>query len=208
MWQLFFGSFLLSIIHATIPNHWLPIVAIGKAENWTQHETLVVTGISGFAHTFSTLLIGIAIGFVGHRLHESYTFISEKIAPSLLILLGVIYLIVDRLKHHQHTHGIPSAVARKRSKWAIIISLAITMFLSPCLEIEAYYFQAGTQGWMGILLVSAVYVIVTVSGMLLLVYLGNKGVRAIQSHFLDHHEKLLSGMVLILLGVLALILKF
>jgi putative Mn2+ efflux pump MntP len=124
-----------------------------------------------------------------------------------LILLGVIYLIVDRLKHHQHTHGIPSAAGRKRSKWAIIISLAITMFLSPCLEIEAYYFQAGTQGWMGILLVSAVYVVVTVSGMLLLVYLGNKGVRAIQSHFLDHHEKLLSGLVLILLGVLALILK-
>jgi putative Mn2+ efflux pump MntP len=41
--------------------------------------------------------------------------------------------------------------------------------------------------------------------MLLLVYLGNKGVRAIQSHFLDHHEKLLSGLVLILLGVFALI---
>jgi nickel/cobalt exporter len=207
MWQLFFGSFLLSIIHATIPNHWLPVVAIGKAENWTQHETLVVTGISGFAHTLSTLIIGIAIGFVGHRLHENYTFISEKIAPSLLILLGVIYLIVDRLKHHHHTHGIPSTVNRQRSKWAIIISLAITMFLSPCLEIEAYYFQAGTQGWMGILLVSAVYMIVTVSGMLLLVYLGNKGVRAIQSHFLDHHEKLLSGMVLILLGVFALILN-
>ena len=65
MWQLFFGSFLLSIIHATIPNHWLPVVAIGKAENWTQRETLVVTGISGFAHTISTLIIGIAIGFVG-----------------------------------------------------------------------------------------------------------------------------------------------
>jgi hypothetical protein len=42
---------------------------------------------------------------------------------------------------------------------------------------------------------------------LLLVYLGNKGVRAIQSHFLDHHEKLLSGMVLILLGLFALILN-
>jgi len=74
-------------------------------------------------------------------------------------------------------------------------------------KIEAYYFQAGTQGWMGILLVSAVYMIVTVSGMLLLVYLGNKGVRAIRSHFLDHHEKLLSGMVLILLGVFALIIN-
>jgi nickel/cobalt exporter len=208
MWQLFLGSILLSLIHATIPNHWLPIVAVGKSEKWTMHESMLVTGISGFAHTLSTVIIGITIGFIGHRLHENYTFISEKVAPSLLILLGIIYLIIDRMKHHRHTHGIPSAIARKRSKWAIIISLAIAMFLSPCLEVEAYYFQAGVAGWMGILLVSAVYMIITVSGMLLLVYLGNRGVQAIQSHFLDHHEKMLSGMVLILLGVFALVVHF
>jgi nickel/cobalt transporter (NicO) family protein len=208
MWQLFLGSILLSLIHATIPNHWLPIVAVGKSEKWSMHESMLVTGISGFAHTLSTVIIGITIGFIGHRLHENYTFISEKVAPSLLILLGIIYLIIDRMKHHRHTHGIPSAIARKRSKWAIIISLAIAMFLSPCLEVEAYYFQAGVAGWMGILLVSAVYMIITVSGMLLLVYLGNRGVQAIQSHFLDHHEKMLSGMVLILLGVFALVVHF
>jgi hypothetical protein len=99
-------------------------------------------------------------------------------------------------------------VTKNRSKWAIVISLAITMFLSPCLEVEAYYFQAGAEGWPGILAVSAVYVLVTVAGMLLLVYLGNKGVRAIHSHFLDHHEKLLSGLVLVLLGIVALIVRF
>jgi len=47
-----------------------------------------------------------------------------------------------------------------------------------------------------------------VAGMLLLVFLANKGVRAIQSHFLDHHEKLLSGMVLIILGIVALFVHF
>jgi nickel/cobalt transporter (NicO) family protein len=208
MWQLLFGSILLSLVHATIPNHWLPVVAIGKAEKWTDRETLVVTAVSGLAHTLSTLLIGITIGFIGHQLNESYAFISEKLAPALLIALGVIYLVIDQLRHHKHTHGIPSSVNRTRSKYAIVVSLAIAMFLSPCLEIEAYYFQAGTAGWKGIFLVSAVYVIVTVSGMMLLVYLGNKGVRAIQSHFLDHHEKLLSGLVLIILGVLSLIFHF
>ena len=40
MWQLFLGSLLLSLIHATIPNHWLPVVAVGKAEKWTMNETL------------------------------------------------------------------------------------------------------------------------------------------------------------------------
>ena len=208
MLQLFFGSFLLSLIHATIPNHWLPVVAIGKAENWTQRETLLVTGISGFAHTLSTVIVGITIGIIGIRLSSIYTFVSEKIAPALLIILGLVYLIIDRMNQHKHAHGVEPGKVKNRSKWAIITSLALAMFLSPCLEIEAYYFQAGTAGWMGILLISVVYVVITLSGMLLLVFLANKGVRAIQSHFLDHHEKLLSGIVLILLGVLALFVHF
>jgi len=208
MWQLFFGSILLSLVHASIPNHWLPIVALAKAERWTQHEALVVAAISGLAHTLSTVAIGITIGLIGSRLNENYTFISEKIAPTLLILLGFIYLLVDRFSYHKHANSISSEKIRNRSRWAIIASLALTMFLSPCLEVEAYYFQAGTAGWQGILMVSVVYVLITVSGMLLLVYLGNKGVQAIRSHFLDHHEKLLSGVVLILLGVFALFVRF
>jgi putative Mn2+ efflux pump MntP len=208
MFQLFIGSLLLSLVHATIPNHWIPVVAIGKAEKWTQRETIVVAGISGFAHTLSTVLIGITIGLIGHRLNENYTFISEKVAPALLIALGVIYLVIDALAHHRHTHGEGTAVNRSRSKNAIIVSLAVTMFLSPCLEVEAYYFQAGAYGWQGILLVSTIYILVTVSGMLVLVYLGTKGVQAIRSHFLDHHEKMLSGLVLVVLGILALFVHF
>lgn len=208
MFQLFIGSLLLSLVHATIPNHWIPVVAIGKAEKWTPRETLMVAGISGFAHTLSTVLIGITIGLIGHQLNENYTFISEKLAPVLLIVLGVIYVLLDRLTHHRHTHGEQNPVGRSRSKNAIIVSLALTMFLSPCLEVEAFYFQAGTLGWKGILLVSLVYMIVTVAGMLVLVYLGFRGVQAIRSHFLDHHEKLLSGLVLVALGILALFVHF
>ncbi|HJZ40335.1 MAG TPA: hypothetical protein VJ203_08210 [Bacteroidales bacterium] len=208
MLQLFFGSFLLSLVHAAIPNHWLPVVAIGRAEHWTQRETLLVAGISGFAHTLSTVLVGITIGIIGHTLSRNYTFISEKVAPALLILLGVIYLVIDRFNHHKHSHDIKSGKSGNRSKVAIITSLALAMFLSPCLEIEAYYFQAGASGWQGILMVSVVYVVITVSGMLLLVFLGNKGVRAIRSHFLDHHEKLLSGIVLVVLGVLSFFVHF
>lgn len=208
MLQLLFGSLLLSLVHAVIPNHWLPVVAIGKAEKWSQKETLMVAGISGFAHTLSTVIVGIVIGSIGITLSSNYEVISEKIAPALLIVLGLVYLIIDRFNNKKHNHDIDAGKVNNRSKWAIIVSLALAMFLSPCLEIEAYYFQAAAAGWTGILMVSAVYVFITVAGMLLLVYLASKGVRAIHSHFLDHHEKLLSGIVLILLGVFALFVHF
>jgi putative Mn2+ efflux pump MntP len=208
MYQLLAGSFLLSLVHASIPNHWLPVVAIGKAEKWDQRDVLFVALISGLAHTLSTVLVGITIGLIGHELSENYTIVSEKIAPAVLIAIGTVYLVIDRLRHHHHRHHTENMNIRNRSKWTIIASLALAMFFSPCLEVEAFYFQAGSAGWEGILLVSAVYVIITLSGMLILVFLANKGVQAIRSGFLDHHEKMLSGIVLILLGVVALFVNF
>jgi cadmium resistance protein CadD (predicted permease) len=77
------------------------------------------------------------------------------------------------------------------------------MFFSPCIEIEAYYFTAGILGWLGIAIVSIVYLIVTVLGMLLLVDLGRKGAEKIEWQFLKEHEKKIMGVVLIVLGVFA-----
>ena len=96
----------------------------------------------------------------------------------------------------------------RKSKSAIIVSLCIGMFLSPCIEIEAYYFQAATQGWLGILIVSLVYLIVTLTIMTTLVYLGLKGVNKLKSDFFEHHEKMITGGVLILLGLLAYFVEF
>ena len=77
------------------------------------------------------------------------------------------------------------------------------MFFSPCIEIEAYYFNAGLLGWAGIWIVSVIYLLVTVLGMVLLVDLGLRGAKKIRSHFLDHHEKMITGIVLVVLGIVA-----
>ncbi|NIW78714.1 MAG: hypothetical protein GWN16_04300, partial [Calditrichae bacterium] len=65
----------------------------------------------------------------------------------------------------------------RKSKSALVMSLALAMFFSPCIEIEAYYFQAGTMGWKGIFTVSIIYTVITVLGMMALVYLSLKGVK-------------------------------
>ncbi len=40
MVQLLVGSIVLSLVHAAIPNHWLPIIAVGKSERWSRAEIL------------------------------------------------------------------------------------------------------------------------------------------------------------------------
>jgi putative Mn2+ efflux pump MntP len=212
MYKIFIGSLVLSLIHALIPNHWLPLIAVSKTEKWTQNQTLWATVITGIAHTLSTIIIGIVVGIIGYKLAASYAVISETIAPSILIGLGLVYVILDLRSHHHHHHDINPDVIEpgpKKSRWiAILTTLSIAMFLTPCIEIEAYYFQAGTMGWAGIFIVSAVYLFTTVFVMLALVYLGIKGTKTFKSHYLEHHEKLISGIVLIALGILALLVKF
>jgi hypothetical protein len=213
MYEIFIGSLVLSTIHALIPNHWLPIIAIGKTEGWSGKRSLWAAVITGAAHTLSTILIGIAVGLAGYKLANNYDFISGTIAPSILLGLGIIYVIMDirGRRHHHHSH-FEAGQERKRtgkSTWiAILTSLSIAMFLTPCIEIEAYYFHAGAIGWLGIIIVSSVYLLVTILVMMILVYLGMKGISTFKTHFLEHHEKLVTGLVLIGLGILAMMVKF
>jgi cytochrome c biogenesis protein CcdA len=206
--QLLIGSLVLSAIHVTIPNHWLPLVAISKTENWSRGETLGVASITAVAHTVSTILLGVVVGVVGYKLSSTHEIITRLAAPLILLGMGLVYLFFD-LKglHHFHSH-IDVDSNNKKSKSAIILSLSIAMFFSPCIEIEAYYFIAGTLGWFGIGAVSIVYLIVTVLGTLILVYLGSKGMERIRWHFLEHHEKMLTGLILVILGLLAYFVEF
>jgi nickel/cobalt transporter (NicO) family protein len=213
MYQIFIGSLVLSLIHAIIPNHWIPLIAISKTEKWTQRQTLLATAITGFSHTLSTIIIGVIIGVIGYKLTASYSIISTVVAPIVLIGLGLFYIILEFSGSHHHREGheySPSSsdIAGKAKRRAIITSLSIAMFLTPCFEIEAYYFQAGTIGWIGILIVSAVYLLITLVVMLLLVYFGMKGIQTFNSHFLEHHEKGITGTVLIALGLLACFVRF
>jgi len=211
MYQIFIGSLILSLVHALIPNHWFPLIAVSKTEKWTHNQTVWATVMAGISHTLSTIIIGIIVGVIGYKLSASYSVISETIAPSILIGLGLVYVILDlrSIHHHHDNNPVISDPDQKKSRWyAILISLSIAMFLTPCVEIEAYYFQAGTIGWIGIFIVSAVYLFTTVIVMLFLVYWGMKGAKTFKSHFLEHHEKRITGIVLIALGILALLVKF
>lgn len=210
MWQIFIGSLILSVIHALIPNHWIPLIAISRAEKWSYGETLFATFVTGFSHTLSTIFIGIIVGFAGIKLSENYHQISKIAAPAILLLIGIIYIFLDLKSNHHHHHiDINSQnLKNRKSKLAIIISLSLAMFLTPCIEIEAYYFHAGTLGWLGILIVSTVYFSITLIIMFALVYLGIKGISRFNSHYLEHHDKRLTGIVLIILGLFASFVEF
>ena len=198
MYSLITSTILLGIIHALIPNHWLPLVAIARSEKWEKYELILVTSITASAHVMGTVILGIALGMVGSKLAHQYEGYVHVIAPVLLIIFGLIYFTVNRPHHHSANKNVQHY---KKSKTKLVLIFAATMFLSPCLEVESLFLTAGAYGLDGILLIALVYAVISIAGIITLVILAFKGVQMMNSQFIEHNEKRITGIVLIIVGI-------
>jgi nickel/cobalt transporter (NicO) family protein len=199
MITLITGSIVLSLLHGIIPNHWLPVLAISKKEKWDLAETTRVTLIAGLAHAASTVLIGVLLAFIGAQLAEVVENFTAYVAPALLVALGLFYVYQHNRHHHFHMHGEPKLASNKNR---IIFSLASAMFFSPCFEIEAYFLVAGAEGLWLFALLALLYTVVSVGGMIVWVRLTHGGLLKMNWHSLEHNAGIITGITLILSGIL------
>lgn len=199
MYSIITGTILLGITHAFIPNHWLPLVAIAKSEKWEKYELILMASITASAHVVGTVFLGIALGMIGSKLAHQYEGYVHVIAPVLLIIFGLIYFTVNLPHHHHATNKDVQQYKKSKTKWVLIF--AATMFLSPCLEVESLFLAASPYGWDNILLLALVYAAISIAGIISLVMLAFKGIQMINSRFIEHNEKRVTGMVLIIVGI-------
>lgn len=201
MFTVIAGTVLLALVHALIPNHWLPLVAVARAEQWKARDISMITFFSALAHVLGTVALGLVLGYIGKELEEKYGTAINVGASVLLIVFGLIYYTVN-LPHHHHSEQ--KDVARyKRSKRKWIMIFIVMMFLSPCLEVESLFLSAGAYGMGLVTLLSLIYAIVSISGIMLLVTLGYKGINLLSAQFIEHNEKRISGTVLIVVGIVS-----
>jgi putative Mn2+ efflux pump MntP len=199
MLSLLTGTLILAAIHALIPNHWLPLVAVARAEGWKKSEVTTVTLLAAAAHVFGTVVLGIVLGLIGKELEEEYGEAINAVSSILLIIFGLVYFTVNLPHHHHSTHDDVSAYKRSKKRWIwIFIGM---MFLSPCLEVESLFLSAGVFGMGAVLSMAAAYAVISILGIWLLVSLGIKGVNLLPAEFIEHNEKKISGAVLILVGI-------
>ncbi len=201
MFSLITGTILLAIVHALIPNHWLPLVAVARAESWSKREVTTITLISAMAHVLGTVALGLVLGFIGKELAEQYGHAINVAASILLIVFGLIYYTVNLPHHHHHTNEDVAGYKRSRRKWILIFVLM--MFLSPCLEVEGFFLSAGAWGMGLVSMLAVIYALISISGILLLVTLGYRGINLLPANFIEHNEKRISGVVLILSGIVS-----
>jgi putative Mn2+ efflux pump MntP len=200
MLSILAGAFLVSVAHAILPDHWLPLILISRAEKWSQAETLWVTVLVTIPHLVSTILLGFLMGMIGLRLSASHETLMGIVAPAMFVLIGLIY-VYRNYRAEGHHHGADISNLGDRSKRKVVTLMATALFFSPCVSIGSYFFVVGAEGVASMALVSIIYVVVTLGVLLLMVTLGRRGVERIQWHFLEHNENLITGLVLIVIGL-------
>jgi len=200
MYSIITAAVLLGLVHALIPNHWLPLVAVAKAEKWERSDLLSVAFIIALAHVAGTVILGIILGIIGTRLAGQYSEFVDIIAPLLLIVFGLIYFSVNLPHHHHGAQKEVNDYKKSRTRWILIF--VMMMFLSPCLEVESLFLSAGAFGINNVLLLALVYALTSIAGIVSLVMLAFKGIHLVDTSFIEHNEKRITGVILIFVGIL------
>ena len=227
---------LLSVLHAALPNHWLPFVLVGRALGWSRARTLGVVAVAGGGHVLATSTLGVLVWWTGESLvarYEALECVAALIAGGLLVALGLVYLAIHATGRHHHSHGAADAIwaeehaahehthespgehaahagrarAAAVSERGAILTLLIALTLSPCEAVVAVFLVGVKFGGFAYVIGLALAIsLATVAAMFLLVWLTLKGVEKLEAPWLDRYELLVTGSILVAIGVAVLLL--
>lgn len=221
--SLLAGAAVASVLHSAIPTHWLPFLLLGRVRKWGLARILQVTALAGICHIVVTILLGLGLAFVGSR---SIPWVGgteslSRIAAGLLVGVGLAYLALHVVLRGHHRHRFPIAAGDDRAhgirehvgehghrlaEGATVGTLIAVMTFSPCEAVIPVFLPAAAMGWWTVGALSAVLLVATVLGMLTFVAVGHRGIELIKSEFLEHNERLILGMILVILGAVGLFL--
>lgn len=194
------ATFFIALTHAIMPNHWMPFALIGKGQKWGLTKTVFIAAIAGLGHSITTTLLGFLIAIMGFHITKYTETFAEPLAGSILIVLGITFVIVGRLRHGTHNHN-----HAKFSDKTIAISLFIMLSTSPCVAALPIFLAANTFSWTKLLMLSIILSVTTISAMLVLTILAYKGVKKINLCSVEEYEKEIIGGILIIIGIISFV---
>lgn len=103
-------GFSVAFLHAAIPTHWLPFVAIGRARGWSRRQILAAVALAGGGHVVATTIFGVGLAGFGFELSERFDEIFHWAVAAILVGLGL--WLAFRAPHGrscQHCQGHPQS---------------------------------------------------------------------------------------------------
>ncbi|MFM7066745.1 MAG: hypothetical protein ACKO0U_07955 [Gammaproteobacteria bacterium] len=206
----------IGVFHTLVgPDHYLPFVALSKARRWSRRRTVLITAGFGLAHTVGTVLLGTLGLLIGLELGwlTSIEALRGDVAAAGLLGIGVLYTgwAVWRLVRHRYTHHHDHAPAigndPDRSHTGALPApmlswgLFLVFVFGPCEAlIPLLMYPAAHHDAFGVVLVTGVFVLATVTTMLAAVGVSLWGLERLKVETLAPYADVLAGATLTACG--------
>jgi len=212
----------VSILHTVSgPDHYIPFIAIGKSKGWKLPKIVMWTAICGSAHVLASVLLalgGAAIGFSLGKI-DGLNEVRGGLASWAIFIFGLLYFLyglynVYRNKRHkhfdvyddgsvyvfEHDHKQMTYVSKRRKVTPWILFLIF--LLGPCeVLFPLLTYPAVEQSTFNMLILIGVFLLTTVSTMIIVVSLLYYGFKFIKTEWLEKYITPISGLSIAICGI-------
>jgi len=207
------------------PDHYLPFIVMSRARKWSLFKTSWMTFLCGVGHVGSSVLlgmIGVALGVAVSKL-EVIESVRGGIAAWALIIFGLVYSIWGlrktlRTRPHEHGHTHMNGIVHThghvhteehmhahQEEGSVNLTpwILFTIFvLGPCEPlIPVLMYPAAKNNLGGVILVSGVFGVITITTMLSIVLISTFGISLFPMKRLERHTHALAGATICLCGM-------
>jgi sulfite exporter TauE/SafE len=196
----------IGIIHTAIGiDHYIPFAVMSKSNAWSNLKTLRVVLLCGFAHVFSSVLIGLAGIWIGSQL-TALTGIQDiraEVATWFIISFGAVYMLWGfrkAEKNKPHTH-LNAEHTDKKGGLLSFWPLFIIFVLGPCeLLIPALMYPAAEANYFLLTVIIAVFAVCTIGSMVVCTFVALKGISFIPMKKVERYSHALAGFAVFVCG--------
>ena len=204
----------IALIHTLIgPDHYIPFIALSKANNLPVRKTIYMVLVCGVGHVLGSVILGL-FGIALSAGVSSLVNIEDfrgTFATYMLIAFGLIYTIYGirrAMKNKAHTHISPDGQTLTHShennekKSGVFWGLFIFFVLGPCEPlIPLLMYPAASMDVLTLIMVTISFSVCTIAMMLLMTLLGIKGFQLLKINRLERYTHALAGSAILLCGI-------
>jgi sulfite exporter TauE/SafE len=215
-----------AIIHALIPDHWLPFALMARAEKWSDRRTLSLVALTGAVHVAVSIALGLLLAAAGRsgarRLAAAFGASLDTFAGALMVLFGIGYGLWAHRREaraHEHPHagaGAAEALIEPLHAHGHLLSrftrgtltggaLVAVIGISPCVLFQPILFAAASEGKGTAAAVALAFAAGTIGTMIVVTLVAIRGLRRLRLSFFTRFGDLLSGLVIAAIGLVVLL---
>ncbi|MCL4329919.1 MAG: hypothetical protein M1533_02815 [Candidatus Thermoplasmatota archaeon] len=152
----------IGTFHMLAPDHWLPIMALSSARNYTVSRRCVIGASIGAIHAVLSSLVALFILFLGLTFLSSYLYYLFLLSIALLLGVGIYFIVNGYLESTRTYREVENSV------------LAVSVF--PDLAMIPLLLAGFSLGFSPIAWILAAFIIASSASLMGVVYLGTAGV--------------------------------